>query len=103
MPLPLKQILNSKPDMLWNSILEMLKIFLASKTERNINFLLKELTAERMKDLKFRRFDIVKVADEFWDFLGGKTTYKDLLDCFERVGIELRYEIDAYFTRFDKR
>ena len=55
-----------------------------------------------MKDLKFRRFDIVKV-DEFWDFLGGKTTYKDLLDCFERVGIELRYEIDAYFTRFDKK
>src|SRR3989339_780598 len=44
----------------------------------------------------------LKVADEFWDFLGGKNTYKDLLDCFERVGIELRDEIDAYFGRFNK-
>jgi hypothetical protein len=44
----------------------------------------------------------LKVADEFWDFLGGKNTYKDLLDCFERVGIELRDEIDAYFKRFNK-
>ncbi len=45
----------------------------------------------------------LKVADEFWDFLGGKNTYKDLLDCFERVGIELRDEIDAYFKRFNKK
>jgi len=44
----------------------------------------------------------LKVADEFWDFLGGKNTYKDLLDCFERVGIELRNEIDEYFKRFNK-
>ncbi len=44
----------------------------------------------------------LKVADEFWDFFGGKNTYKDLLDCFERVGIELRDEIDAYFKRFKK-
>jgi len=45
----------------------------------------------------------LKVADEFWDFLGGQGTYKDLLDCFERVGIELRKEIDDYFTKFKKR
>lgn len=45
----------------------------------------------------------LKVADEFWDFLGGKNTYKDLLDCFERVGIELRDEIDAYFKRFQNK
>lgn len=45
----------------------------------------------------------LKVADEFWDFLGGKNTYKDLLGCFERVGIELRDEIDAYFKRFNKK
>lgn len=45
----------------------------------------------------------LKVADEFWDFLGGKNTYKDLLDCFERVGIELRDEIDSYFRRFKKK
>jgi len=42
------------------------------------------------------------VADEFWDFLGGNNTYQDLLDCFERVGVELRDEIDAYFKHFNK-
>lgn len=40
------------------------------------------------------------VAEEFWDFLGGDGTYQDLLNCFERVGIELRDEIDRYFDRF---
>lgn len=44
----------------------------------------------------------LKVASEFWDFLGGNGTYNDLLDCFERVGIELRPEIDEYFSRFEK-
>ena len=43
----------------------------------------------------------LKVADEFWDFLGGKGAYKDLLDIFERVGIELRSEIDEFFTKFN--
>lgn len=42
----------------------------------------------------------LKVADEFWDFLGGEGAYLELLDCFERVGIELRSEIDAYFSKF---
>jgi len=42
----------------------------------------------------------LKVAEEFWDFLGGKGAYDDLLSCFERVGIELRDEIDNYFSRF---
>ena len=45
----------------------------------------------------------LRVADEFWDFLGGKGTYNDLLDCFERVGIELRSEIDEYFKKFNKK
>jgi len=40
----------------------------------------------------------LKVADEFWDFLGGQGTYNQLLDIFERVGIELRPEIDDYFA-----
>jgi len=44
----------------------------------------------------------LKVAEEFWDFLGGKGAYDDLLACFERVGIELRNEIDEYFERFNK-
>ncbi len=43
----------------------------------------------------------LKVADEFWDFLGGANTYRTLLDCFEHVGMELRDEIDNYFKRFD--
>ncbi|MGC8756376.1 MAG: TdeIII family type II restriction endonuclease [bacterium] len=42
----------------------------------------------------------LKVAEEFWDFLGGKGAYKELLNCFERVGIELRTEIDKYFFKF---
>lgn len=44
----------------------------------------------------------LKVAEEFWDFLGGVGSYSDILDCFERVGIELRTEIDEYFLRFNK-
>ncbi len=44
----------------------------------------------------------LKVAQEFWDFLGGKGTYDQLLNIFERVGIELRPEIDAYFKRYNK-
>jgi type II restriction enzyme len=43
----------------------------------------------------------LKVGNEFWDFLGGKGAYLELLDCFERVGIELRPEIDQYFSRFE--
>lgn len=42
----------------------------------------------------------LKVAEEFWGFLGGDGAYDELLNCFERVGIELRPEIDEYFSRF---
>ncbi|MDW8086953.1 MAG: TdeIII family type II restriction endonuclease [Candidatus Calescibacterium sp.] len=42
----------------------------------------------------------LKVAEEFWDFLGGQGTYQEILDCFEIVGIELRPEIDKYFSKF---
>lgn len=42
----------------------------------------------------------LKVAKEFWDFLGDDGAYEDLLDCFEQVGIEMREEIDKYFLRF---
>jgi type II restriction enzyme len=44
----------------------------------------------------------LKVADEFWDFLGGKGAYTELLDCFEKAGIELRPEIDDYFANFNR-
>ncbi|MBF0556997.1 MAG: TdeIII family type II restriction endonuclease [Nitrospirae bacterium] len=42
----------------------------------------------------------LKVANEFWDFLGGDGTYHELLDIFERIGIELRDEIDDYFSKY---
>ncbi len=44
----------------------------------------------------------LKVGKELWDFLGGEGSYEDLLDCFERVGIELREEIDQYFAKFNR-
>ena len=43
----------------------------------------------------------LKVAEDFWDFLGGEGAYNDLLDCFEHVGIEMKQEIDDYFMRFN--
>jgi len=45
----------------------------------------------------------LKVANEFWDFIGGEGAYQDLLDIFERTGIELRPEIDAYFARYNRQ
>lgn len=42
----------------------------------------------------------LKVAEEFWDFLGGQGAFDDLLGCFERVGLDMRHEIDTYFSRF---
>ncbi len=51
-------------------------------------------------------FDIpneVKVADEFWNFLGGDNTYEELLNVFEEVGLQLRPEIDARFLKFPSK
>ena len=42
----------------------------------------------------------LKVADEFWNFLGSDGAYGRVLLCFEEVGIEMREEIDNYFKRF---
>lgn len=53
-------------------------------------------TMAGMLDIK----EELKVAEGFWDFLGGEGAYLELLDCFEQVGIELRPEIDTYFARF---
>ena len=55
-------------------------------------------TMRGMLDLK----NELKVAEEFWDFLGGEGAYNELLNCFEQAGIELRPEIDEYFSRFNK-
>jgi len=45
----------------------------------------------------------LRVANEFWDFLGGAGAYQDLLDVFERIGIELRPEIDDFFARHEQQ
>ena len=42
----------------------------------------------------------LKVAEEFWDFIGGENSYNDILLCFEEVGIAMRKEIDEYFSKF---
>lgn len=42
----------------------------------------------------------LKVAEEFWDFIGGENSYSDILLCFEEVGIAMRKEIDEYFSKF---
>ena len=42
----------------------------------------------------------LKVAKEFWDFLGEDNTYGPLLDCFERVGIRMKDEINNCFGKF---
>lgn len=44
----------------------------------------------------------LKVAEEFWDFLGGVGAYQDILNCFEKAGIEMRDEIDKYFLNMQK-
>ncbi len=92
------------------TLLEWVAVFLANSPVAKINTLI-AIPYNPYEPAKYNRWtmrgmlDLDKelvVADEFWDFLGGKNTYQDLLDCFERVGIELRGEIDSYFSRFNK-
>jgi polyhydroxyalkanoate synthesis regulator phasin len=58
----------------------------------------KRWTMRGMLDLE----NELKVGKEFWDFIGGEGAYENLLDCFEQVGIEMRTEIDKYFSKFNK-
>lgn len=93
------------------TLLEWIAVFLANKPDAKINTLIAipynpyepepytRWTMRGMLDLD----NELKVADEFWDFLGGKNTYNDLLNCFERVGVELREEIDEYFKHFNSQ
>jgi len=37
------------------------------------------------------------IGKEFWDFLGGKGTYEELLNIFEEVGKELKEKIESKF------
>ncbi|HUI30132.1 MAG TPA: TdeIII family type II restriction endonuclease [Candidatus Acidoferrales bacterium] len=91
------------------NMLEWLAIYFFKNPQAKVNTLIsipynpyepepyKRWTMKGMLDLK----NEVKVADEFWDFLAGKGTYNELLDCFETAGIELRPEIDNYFSKFN--
>lgn len=90
------------------TLLEWVAVFLAKNPKANIHTLI-AIPYNPYEPKKYDRWtmrgmlDLEKelvVAEEFWDFLGGKNTYEDLLRCFERVGIELRSEIDSYFSRF---
>jgi len=45
----------------------------------------------------------VLVGKEFWDFLGGKNTYEDLLDVFEEAGLDLYDEIDKKMKGLRKK
>lgn len=90
------------------TLLEWAAVVLAVNSEIDINTLIaipynpyapkpyERWTMQGMMDLNH---DIL-VAEDFWNFLGGENSYEDLLDCFERVGCELRPEIDNYFARF---
>jgi len=90
------------------TLLEWIAIYLSKNPNANINSYIaipynpyepkpyERWTLKGMLDLD----NELKVAEEFWDFLGGKGAYSDLLECFERVGIELRTEIDKYFSKF---
>lgn len=90
------------------TLLEWVAIFLCKNPIANVHSLIaipynpyepkpyERWTLKGMLDLDYE----LKVAEEFWDFLSGSGTYSELLDCFERVGIELKPEIDGYFSKF---
>ncbi|GAB1467555.1 TdeIII family type II restriction endonuclease [Candidatus Cloacimonadota bacterium] len=90
------------------TLLEWVAVTLAENPQANIQTLIaipynpyepnpySRWTMRGMLDLEHE----LKVATEFWDYLGGVGTYTALLDIFELVGIELRQEIDSYFARF---
>jgi hypothetical protein len=92
------------------TLLEWVGVVLAEDSSKKINTLIaipynpyepkqyNRWTMRGMLDLE----NELKVAGEFWDFIGGDGTYDDLLVCFEEVGIEMREEIDNYFKSFNK-
>ncbi len=93
------------------TLLEWVAIYLAENPEGAVNSCIaipynpyaprpyERWTIKGMLDLE----NELKVAEEFWDFLGGEGAYDDLLFCFEMAGIELRPEIDTYFSKFQNK
>lgn len=90
------------------TLLEWIAIFLAKKPNAKVNSYIaipynpyepkpyERWTLKGMLDLD----NELKVAQELWDFLGNDGAYEKLLNCFERIGLELRPEIDVYFSKF---
>ena len=90
------------------TLLEWIAIYLSNSPDANIHTYIaipynpyvpkpyERWTLKGMLDLD----NELKVAEEFWEFLGGSEAYSELLDCFEKVGVELRSEIDDYFLKF---
>jgi len=80
------------------TLLEWIAILLSKNPSDNVNSYIaipynpyepkpyERWTLKGMLDLEYE----LKVAEEFWDFLGGDGAYSELLGCFERVGIQLR-------------
>jgi len=56
-------------------------------------------TLQGLFDLK----EEVLVGVEFWDLLGGKNTYEDLLKVFEEAGLELYDEIDEKMKKLNNK
>ncbi|MBI2591316.1 MAG: TdeIII family type II restriction endonuclease [Candidatus Brennerbacteria bacterium] len=56
-------------------------------------------TLQGLFDLK----EEVLVGVEFWDLLGGKNTYEDLLRVFEKAGLELYGEIDKKMKNLNNK
>lgn len=90
------------------TLLEWVAIFLAQRPNAKVNSYIaipynpyepkpyERWTLKGMLDLN----NELKVAEEFWGFLGNDGAYSELLNYFERAGIELRPEIDKYFQKF---
>ena len=90
------------------TLLEWVAIFLGREPDAKINTYIaipynpyhprpyERWTMKGMLDLTSE----LKVAEEFWNFLGNGEIYSELLECFERVGIELKPKIDARFAQF---
>ena len=90
------------------NMLEWLAVYFYQHPKAKVNTLIsipynpyepdKRWTMKGMLDLKKRS----ESSNRILDFLAGEGTYKDLLDCFEKAGIELRPEIDKHFLNFKK-
>ena len=93
------------------TLLEWAGIVLTANKEAKVNTLI-SIPYNPYEPQPYQRWTMVgmldlenelKVAEEFWDFLGGNGVYIELLDCFEKAGIILRPEIDAHFIKFNTK